>query len=53
LQRNNPNLNFDTRDNSIWVDADYGDPTEDDKPTENEDLTYPTILLTLTEKRML
>ncbi|KAJ8421811.1 hypothetical protein Cgig2_009394 [Carnegiea gigantea] len=50
LQRNKPNLSFNTRDNPIWVDADYGDLTEDNEPSENEDPTCPTILLTVAEK---
>jgi len=53
LQRNNPNLSFDTHDNPIWADAGYEDLTEDDEPSENEDPTCPTILLTATEKHML
>lgn len=53
LQRNNPNLTFNTRDNPIWTDADYDDLMEDDEPSENEDPTCPTILLTAAEKRML
>ncbi|KAJ8429530.1 hypothetical protein Cgig2_025716 [Carnegiea gigantea] len=53
LQRNNSNLTFDTRDNPIWADPDYGDLTEDDEPTENEDPTCPTILLTAVEKIIL
>ena len=35
------------------MDADYGDLTEDDEPSENEDPTCPTILLLAAEKRML
>ncbi|KAJ8434790.1 hypothetical protein Cgig2_033740 [Carnegiea gigantea] len=45
-------LDFDTRNNPIWADADYGDLTEDDEPSENEDPTCPTILLTAAEKQI-
>ncbi|KAJ8421453.1 hypothetical protein Cgig2_005311 [Carnegiea gigantea] len=60
LQRNNPNLNFETRDNPIWetegwddVSEDDEPPEEDDEPPEEDDPTCPMILLTAAEKRLL
>ncbi|KAJ8437486.1 hypothetical protein Cgig2_007463 [Carnegiea gigantea] len=50
LQRNNPNLSFDTRENPVWEDTSAGDVSEDDEPPEEDDLTCPTILLTAAKK---
>ena len=53
LQKNNPNMNMDMRDNLIWAEANYDDVSKDDEPSTEDDPTCPTILLTSTEKRML
>ena len=53
LQRNNPNLTFETRDNPIWMVDDHDDISDDDVPREDEDPLCPTILLTAAEKRLL
>ena len=53
LQRNNPNLTFETHDNPIWMDNANDDASEDDEPMDNDDPLCPTILLTAVEKRML
>ncbi|KAJ8439331.1 hypothetical protein Cgig2_022468 [Carnegiea gigantea] len=53
LQRNNPNLVFETRDNPIWS-ADYlWENPKDDDPPEYDDPTCPTILLMAQDKRVL
>ena len=53
LQRNNPYLVFETKDNPIWVDNDNADVSDDDEFVGEDDRTCPTILLTAEEKRML
>ena len=53
LQRNNPNLTFETRDNPIWVDEGNGDTSDDDEPMAEDDPLCPTILLTAAEKKAL
>ena len=53
LQRNNPNLHFDTRDNPIWVDTTAEDSSNDDEAMGEDDPLCPTILLTAAEKRAL
>ncbi|KAJ8423230.1 LOW QUALITY PROTEIN: hypothetical protein Cgig2_027656 [Carnegiea gigantea] len=51
LQRNNPDLHFETRENPVWEAEGGGDVSEDDKAPEAEDPTCPTILLIAAEKR--
>jgi len=53
LQRNNPNLTFDTRDNPIWVDTPYENTSDDDVLLEEDDPLCPTILLSAEEKKAL
>ena len=53
LQRNNPNMHMDMRENPMWCYEEFDDVSEDDEPPEEEDPTCPTILLTAQEKRML
>ena len=53
LQRNNPNLTFETRDNPIWMVDDPDDISDDDAPEDEEDPLCPTILLTAADKRLL
>ena len=53
LQRNNPDLTFETRDNPMWIDDNQGIESEDDEPVENDDPLCPTITLTANEKKML
>ncbi|KAJ8447219.1 LOW QUALITY PROTEIN: hypothetical protein Cgig2_030450 [Carnegiea gigantea] len=53
LQQNNPNLQFETRQNPVWEAEGSDDVSEDDEPPEEEDPTCPMILLTAAEKRML
>ena len=53
LQRNNPNLNLDMRENPIWMKATYEELSDDDEPPLEDEPTCPTILLTAAEKRML
>ena len=53
LQRNNPNLTFETRDNPMWIDENQGIESEDDEPVEDDDPLCPTITLTAEEKKML
>ena len=53
LQRNNPNLTFETRDNPMWVAEIQTIESDDDEPVEDEDPLCPTILLTAEEKRAL
>jgi len=53
LQRNNPNLTFETRDNPIWMADAEADTSDDDEPVEEEDPLCPTIRLTAAEKRVL
>ncbi|KAJ8427038.1 hypothetical protein Cgig2_032866 [Carnegiea gigantea] len=50
LQRNNPNLEFETLENPIWEDDGFDEVSEDDEPPEEDDPTCPTILLTAAEK---
>jgi len=53
LQRNNPNIMFETRDNPIWVADDQAYGSGDDEPTEDDDPLCPTIRLTAAEKKLL
>jgi len=53
LQRNNPNITFETRDNPIWVADEQEYLLEDDELEEDEDPLCPTILLTAAEKKVL
>ena len=53
LQRNNPNLTFETRDNPIWMADTEADTSDDEEPAEEEDPLCPTIRLTAAEKRVL
>ncbi|KAJ8450709.1 hypothetical protein Cgig2_021181 [Carnegiea gigantea] len=53
LRRNNPNLEFETRENPIRDADGFDDASEDDEPPEEDNPTCPTILLTAAEKRML
>ena len=53
LQRNNPNLTFETRDNPIWMIEDHDDISDDDVPADDDDPLCPTILLTAAEKKLL
>ncbi|KAJ8422018.1 hypothetical protein Cgig2_007568 [Carnegiea gigantea] len=53
LQRNNPNLEFETRENPIWDADGFDAASEDDEPPEEDDPTCLTILLTTAEKQML
>ncbi|KAJ8434946.1 hypothetical protein Cgig2_012972 [Carnegiea gigantea] len=53
LQRNNPNLSFETRENPIWDAVGCEDVSEDDEPPVDDDLTGPTILLSTMEKQLL
>lgn len=53
LQKNNPNLEFETRDNPMWLDNADTEVSDDDEPVEDDDPICPTILLTTAEKRML
>ncbi|KAJ8435311.1 hypothetical protein Cgig2_026403 [Carnegiea gigantea] len=53
LQRNNPNLVSETRENPMWSADYYWEQLEDDEPPEFDDPTCPTILLTAQEKRIL
>ncbi|KAJ8435727.1 hypothetical protein Cgig2_017706 [Carnegiea gigantea] len=53
LQKNNPNLNIDMRDNPIWANVNYGDVAKDDEPSAEEGPTCPTILLTTKEETAL
>ncbi|KAJ8434578.1 hypothetical protein Cgig2_008347 [Carnegiea gigantea] len=53
LQCNNPNLSFETRENPIWKELNIAEISEDDEPPEEDDLTCPTILLTVAEKQLL
>ena len=46
LQRNNPNLVFETLENPMWSADYYWEQLQDDEPSEFDDPTYPTILLT-------
>ena len=41
LQRNNPNITFETRDNPIWVAEEQEYLSEDDEPDEDEDHLCP------------
>ena len=50
LQRNNPNLTFEMRDNPIWMVDDQDDISDDDVPEDDDDPLCPTILLTAVEK---
>jgi len=53
LQRNNPNLTFETRDNPIWLADPHEEDSDDDVPVEEDDPLCPTILLTAAEKKAL
>jgi len=53
LQRNNPNITFETRDNPIWVADDSSYESGDDEPIADDDPLCPTICLTAAEKRIL
>lgn len=53
LQRNNPNLHFETRDNPAWTEEPLDDMSEDDEAPEDEDPTCLMILLTAAGKRLL
>jgi len=53
LQRNNPNLTFETRDNPMWVADTQDIVLDDDEPVDDEDPLCPTILLTVAEKKIL
>ena len=45
LQRNNPNLTFETRDNPIWMADDHEVVSDDDAPEDEDDPLCPTIYL--------
>ena len=53
LQRNNPNLTFETRDNPIWMEDDHNVMSDDDVLGKDDDPLCPTILLTAAEKKLL
>jgi len=53
LQRNNPNLMFETCDNPIWIAEANTDTLDDGEPVEDDDPLCPTILLTAEEKKVL
>jgi len=53
LQRNNPNLYFDMRDNPIWAEQEIEDNSDDDAPEDDDDPLCPTIRLSAAEKRAL
>ena len=53
LQRNNPNLTCETRDNPMWLDDIHDIESDNDEPVENEDPLCPTIILTAAEKKAL
>jgi len=53
LQRNSPNLHFETRENPVWEAEGDGEVSEDDELLGEEGPTCPTILLTAAEKRLL
>ena len=45
LQRKNPNLHLEMRDNLVWCRRDYDEVFEDEKPPEEEDPTCPMVLV--------
>ena len=49
LQRNNPNLHMEMRENPIWCPGEHDDVLEDDELPAKEDPPCPTILLTAEE----
>lgn len=53
LQRNNPNLHLERRDNPIWCQDEFDKLSEDDELPVEEDHTCPMILLMAQGKRML